>query len=196
MRSGVEFFNSLSTIDPAAYGKEFSSFNLSAKRFELLASYSVESERGDFEKWVRGEATPDFNSDWLTLVSKAVARGAKVSRVRGLPRTCGDYLHFEIERGYTVSRSAGEDFRFVGIDDLIKSWPSFCPLIDAWIFDDLRAYAVFYDVRGVYLGARRIGDQDVSSLVAAFDRFYEAGCDLDWALHNYVPSDHRTGQAD
>src|SRR5262249_963877 len=99
----------------------------------------------------------------------------KVCRsLRIIPKELSPYTQFEIEWGYTINASAGEDIRFI----LTSQVPD-VPFGDTWLFDDKIAVDINYDKQGRPLSAtRRQDSKGVSAAVQAWHQFYAASFPL------------------
>lgn len=186
MINGVDLFADMEKVDASAYRAEFVNFERSAKRLELLPSYSVQSEAAALDAFLSGATVPPFNEGWHDVLRQARKRGASVHRLRGIPSTPTPYLRFEICAGYGASVTEGEKIRFEALE-VIKDAPKECqPLLDFWAFDDERVYTVLYDTFGLYLGAMRVSQQTSKCMIRLFDNLFASGKSMEWALSIYA----------
>jgi hypothetical protein len=187
MISEIDIFNGASKVDLADFGREFSKFQSTAKRLEMLPRYHVPSEAEAIERFGRGDQPPvSFNSEWHATIAEAGTRGAQVSRVRGLPREISDYLRFEIAWGYTGGVAAGEGIRFLFTDEIERLAGPLVPIPDVWVFDNERAYVMHYDFRGAFYGALRTTQPAATELAALIAILEVQARDWDWVRRDYV----------
>ncbi|MER5210346.1 DUF6879 family protein [Streptomyces sp. NPDC002838] len=108
----------------------------SAVHLEMRDQYAVGDEADDFDAWLRtGQRDTDPASEywapWVGVISRAVARGVVVRRVRIVSEPVTDYIRYE-HAGAVVNVSAGEQVRWLprrrAVDLLL-------PGADLWIFD-------------------------------------------------------------
>jgi len=130
------------------FGRLFESFERDAFRFETLATYDVEEEKEEFEKFLAGEPMPPEWSDnpWVRAIT---SRGKAIARVHVLRSPLTDYLRYELA-AYPGNVAAGEN---IGIIDLSKQDVSGLPDHDFWLFDDSEVYRMFYAPDGKFEGA-------------------------------------------
>lgn len=126
----------------------------SAFRLETLDHYDVESDGGDFERYLRGEPGPDEERKrpWLERLQREREAGLVNQRVHVLSTPLSDYLRYECEWGYRPNSLAGEDIRII---DLTEMPPDYAGLTDHdfWLIDDEHGIRMIYDDRGRFLGA-------------------------------------------
>jgi hypothetical protein len=125
----------------------------SAWRLELLDRYDVESDGGDYERFLRGEPEPTMERKrpWLEHLRREREAGILRHRVHILRTPLTDYLRYECEWGYLLNTAAGEGIRILDLTD--RPAPSGIPDHDFWLIDDRHAIRMHYDEAGRFLGA-------------------------------------------
>jgi hypothetical protein len=179
--NSVQIFDRLQRAPLSEFGGWFSSCSTSAFRFETLSAYRVPTEVEALHRFIAGEARPsDFNRDWEEILTAASNRAAKFARVRYAgARDLTPYLRFEIEWGYRVSRTLGEDIRILRSSDLIQYETHVPILADYWLFDDAAAFLMNYDVIGRFLGVYRVPEDLVRGYVSLRDALVRDSISLD-----------------
>ncbi len=164
------------------FKKHFDAFRSSAFRLELLPEYRVGgSEADDLQKYLAGQASiPPTRSHrpWVDDVARWVSEGKLVQRVRAVPKALTPYFRYEVEWCYPANLDAGEQIRFISSDQITDSASDF------WLFDDQAALELQYASDGAYLGASKLSNDRIESLVtlkemllersASADKFYSA----------------------
>ncbi len=158
----IDIFNQcvLGSLDD--FSEQFDSC-LQAFRLELLPSYAEESEAKYLKLFNAGQNTPptDFNSEWISTLSRAKERGAKYTRVRLRPSaTLNSYMSFEYEWGYRKNADYGERIIQIHPEDLEKIKETLGFLIDYWLFDNRQCFLMIYDVEGQFLGVVKLNAID------------------------------------
>ncbi|MPZ86600.1 MAG: hypothetical protein GEU81_00740 [Nitriliruptorales bacterium] len=125
----------------------------SAFRLEQLDWYDVESDGGDFERFMAGEEAPnpERKQPWLDRLRREAAAGILNHRVHVLTRPLSDYLRYECEWGHLPNSIAGEDIRVLDLTN--RERPAGLVDHDFWLIDDEHAIRMFYDSIGRFLGA-------------------------------------------
>jgi hypothetical protein len=141
-------------------------------RFEGLRQYTVGSDGGDYERYVKGLPGPTMTrkQGWLDLLRKESGRGVHWHRVRLLQPPLSDYERYACEWGYAYNTAAGDDCRILDTSEVALPLAEVSE--DFWLVDSDRAAVMHYDDEGHYLGAditRRVGPY-----VAARDALWEA----------------------
>jgi hypothetical protein len=128
-------------------GNLFESFRVSAFRLECLPAYDVteDAEREAFRCWKSGEELPRVEREWLLTVRRAVARGARMQRVRMVSTQPTEYQRFQFAWGYQENTAAGEEIA------ILDHEPSGLLRVDFWLFDDATAVVLEYDDAGRFL---------------------------------------------
>lgn len=138
----------------------FDGFSRSAFRLECLPIYSVESEREQFDAYLRGDSSANTgNRQWVDYVSNRIAEGKEIARVHIIPRDLTDYLRFEIDWCYSCNANAGESVRFIFEDELPNEL-SPRKLADFWLFDDEAVLIQRYGDDGRWLRSDILTDPD------------------------------------
>lgn len=130
----------------------------SAFRLELLDSYDVDSDGGDFERFLRGEVSPTLErkQPWLNRLRREAESGILNHRVHVLHTPLTDYLRYECEWGYAYNAAAGEDIRILDLAE--RAAPPGLVDHDFWLVDDQHAIRMHYDRAGRFLGAEPVDD--------------------------------------
>jgi hypothetical protein len=125
----------------------------SAFRLELLDAYAVDSDGGDFDRYVRGEPGPTMERKrpWLDRLRRERDAGILNQRVHVLTTPLTQYLRYECEWGYRPNVEAGEDIRIIDLAE--QTPPADLPDHDFWLVDDRYGVRMLYDLRGQFLGA-------------------------------------------
>ena len=145
-------------MDSNQFEKAFHHVESSAFRLQLLGTYSVESERTDYDAFLDGEPFPDrSNNDWLKTISANVAAGRKWMNIHVLPERLTCYMRYIIEWWYIYQQKSGADIRFVLAEDA-EAIRRMAPR-DFWLFDDKTLLWMHYDNTGAFLGAELSTDQ-------------------------------------
>jgi hypothetical protein len=146
--------------DLNALGEFIDAAEHSIFRLETLDRYDVESDGGDFERYVNGEDGPDMarKAAWHATLQGYRDRGVAVSRVHVVRSPLSDYLNYELDWGYAYN-VAYEDIRI--LDMASRPLPAeLAGLGDFWLVDGDFAAVMHYDDAGRYLGweAASLGD--------------------------------------
>jgi hypothetical protein len=134
-------------VTPAELGELFETFHSSAFRLETLPEYRVPQDVEPLQRFRAGEPPPASwrQRPWLTTVRDAVARGARMQRVRVVPTPLTEYIRFQFAWGYPANNAAGEDIAILdyGVPGLLTE--------DYWLFDDALVVRLDYDHEGRFL---------------------------------------------
>lgn len=114
----------------------FKSFQHSAWRLEARDTYLVSEYDDQLEAFLAGRPMPPRADGWTQLVQAAIARGARIGRIRLVGHPISDYTRFEFAL-YPENVQFGEDVRIVDRTWLDDSWVA-AP--DVWLFDDQLAF--------------------------------------------------------
>ncbi|PXY33539.1 hypothetical protein BAY59_10675 [Prauserella coralliicola] len=152
-----------------SWAKAFSSFRVSAFRWEAQGVYREPHEQEPLRQFLAGEAVDtSFVKDWLAEVRRNTDAGRRYSRVRVLTDPLTDYLRFELAMTpYNID--AGEDVRVLSKE---RQRELSLPSQDFWLFDDEWAAVMRFGDQGLI-------DAEVVSDPAALDLFREIR-DLAW----------------
>ena len=134
-------------MTPDELGRLFSTFKRSAFRLECLPAYAVteDAEREAFRCWKAGEELPPVEREWLLTVRRAIARGARMQRVRMVSTPLTEYQRFQFRWGYEENTGAGEEI------SILDNRPDGLLAVDFWLFDDSVAVVLEYDDAGQFL---------------------------------------------
>lgn len=130
-------------------------------RLELLSNYSVEEEKENFDKFLKGEPREKSEGviEWCELLEDATKSGRTFRRVHVIPASLSDYLRYEIEWGYYYTSKAGEQINLTSEHDYLKILPSDFEPRDAFVFDDKYVFEMLYDEQGQYKGSRLVNEE-------------------------------------
>lgn len=142
----------------AEWGKYFDEFAESAFRLEVQQTYTMPTERPNFELFLAGgEKPPEHNAVWRGRIEAIVASGRTVQRAKLVRRPLTDYLRYQRAWGIPGNVAAGEDYRMV---DITKSdWG--LPSQDFWLFDGATVVHLDYHPGGTFAGAELMEDPDL-----------------------------------
>jgi len=162
----------------------------SAFRLELLDSYEVEADGGDFARYLQGEPSPtaERKQPWLDRLRREHEAGILNQRVHVLSTPLSDYLRYECEWGYEPNVAAGEDVRIVDLTE--HPAPDGIVDHDFWLIDDRYAIRMHYDDNGRFVGAEPVAEGQLPR----YQRAREAAITPSepftawWARH---PEEHR-----
>lgn len=108
----------------------------SAVHLEMRDAYGVGDEHDDFTRWQTSgqrdvDPTSTYWAPWVSLISRARARGVTVRRVRIVSEPVTEYIRYE-HAGTVVNVHAGEDVRWL---PRRQAATLLLPGADLWIFD-------------------------------------------------------------
>jgi uncharacterized protein DUF6879 len=134
-------------VTPDEFGKLFESFTSSAFRLETLPEYRVPQDVESLRLFRDGQPPSESRKhrQWLTTVRNAVARGARMQRVRIVQTPLTEYQRFQFSWGYVENSEAGEDIR------ILDHEPAGLLREDYWLFDDATVVRLDYDNEGRFL---------------------------------------------
>lgn len=138
----------------------FASFRHSAWRLEARDTYLVAEYDDQLKAFLTGRPMPPRADGWADVVHAAVARGARIGRVRLVGHPITEYTRFEFAL-YPENVAFGEDVRIVDRTWLDGSWAA-AP--DVWLFDDQLAFRQRYSDAGAYLGAEQVDAATVAQM--------------------------------
>jgi len=141
----------------------------SAFRLELLDRYDVESDGGDFARYLRGEPgpTPERKQPWLDRLAAERRAGILNHRVHVLRRPLTPYLAYECEWGYAPNVAAGEDVRILDLSE--RARPEGLVDHDFWLIDNMHAIRMCYAGDGRFLGAEPVDESHLPRYQQARD---------------------------
>ncbi len=177
-------------LDEGELGAYLRQATSSLFRLETLAVYDVPIDRGDFPRYLAGEAGPDMERKgrWLDFLRQQRAQGIVRHRVRVLRPPLSDYDRYACEWGYAFNVPAGDDTRVL---DLAER-PLSADLLDHdfWLVDHERPVRMHYDDAGRFHGATVVDPAELGYYQAARDATWHAAEPFDtwWARH---PEYHR-----
>jgi hypothetical protein len=134
-------------MTPEELGKLFETFTSSAFRLETLPEYRVPQEVESVAAWRAGKPKPTSHAErpWLTTVRNAVARGARMQRVRLVSPPLTEYQERQFAWAYPENSEAGESILILDHDV-----PGLLA-VDFWLFDETTAVVLEYDDAGRFL---------------------------------------------
>jgi hypothetical protein len=143
-----------------------------AYHMEMRDVYAVSYEQADFEKWQRTGRwnNPVYWQPWIDTVSKAVARGVAVRRIRILSMPASASMKFEFA-GTENNLTAGEDVRWL---PRRRAADLALPGTDFWVFDGKIVRWGFFDGDGEFLDNEVTEEPAAAKLcTSAFDAAWE-----------------------
>jgi len=141
----------------------FENFGSSAFRLETLPTYVVDDEEPGLAAYRAGLGQPERSvrtSSWLATIAATTAQGRDWRRVRLLTEPLSFYESWELER-YLETQACGEQIRL-----LPRRRHAELEGADFWLFDagtdDAVGYAMQYAASGEFLGAERVGPEQLA----------------------------------
>lgn len=163
-------------------------------RLECLDQYQVESDGGDYARYLAGEPGPDMTrmGPWLDRLRDETERGLRRRRVHILRSPIGDYLRFECEWAYALNAQAGEEIRILDLAE--RPLPPALTLEDFWVIDGQSVALMHYTGDGEFLGASLVPELERSQQLAAQEAAWATAEPFEswWARHREY---HRDGKA-
>lgn len=133
-------------------------------RLETLQVYNVDSEREQYQEFLRTGQRSDTSdgTEWREMIARHVAAGRSLRRVHVVEEPLTDYLRFEIA-AYAFNHAAGEDIGLIPVSR--GEWPEgLRRKTDFWLIDDGQpsetAWAMDYDDEGHWLGVELVQDTE------------------------------------
>lgn len=123
-----------SVLDLNELGDLFATYRRSARRLENRENYDIPYERPRLARFLSGETDHEYEAykrPWVDGVRAAVARGARMERVRVVPERLTPYLRYEL-RGNRGNAAGGEDIRYLL---QARAAELDLPDHDFWVFD-------------------------------------------------------------
>jgi hypothetical protein len=143
----------------------FSTFEHSAWRLEVRASYGLTAEDRPFQQFLANQPVDlAWFEPWLTLMRDQIGKGKRVERVRVIDQPPSDYLRWEHWLNQ-FNKSAGEDIRYLP-RDVADSLA--LPSYDFWLFDGGRVAFMQFNEDGEFVGPVVVEDQAVTRQHVAF----------------------------
>lgn len=136
----------------------FREFERSAFRLEVRQTYTIPSEQERVKSFLAGDPKPDRSTWWHDNVLEQVAAGKTIRRAKVVRRPLTDYTRFLFSWGIPDNIRAGEDYRIVDQDDVIRDLPS----DDFWLFDDKAVVRLVFEEDGTLADRQLIEDEDLS----------------------------------
>jgi len=142
-------------VSPEDFGRLFESFALSAFRLETLPAYNVPQDAESLAAFRAGHERPQArdNRPWLTTTRNAIARGARMQRVRVVQTPLTEYQRFQFSWGYVENSQAGEE---IAILDYVPA--GIDTLEDFWLFDDATVVVLKYAADGSFIRPAEVSD--------------------------------------
>jgi hypothetical protein len=160
-------------------------FKRRAWRLEVLQAYSIENEKEEFEKFLRGEKPPaDYEYPWRDYVKKATGEGKAMGRVHLVARPLTYYVRYQFDWGYAHTVPVGEDVRIL---DLSTTSNPGLPDEDFWLFDDA-VVRMIYDSDGVHLGQELV---DEPGALERYEQYQKLAIDNSVPFSTYWPQDDK-----
>lgn len=127
-------------------------FTRSAFRLEVLDTYTVDSDRDNFERYLTGGTVPYWaeGDEWMDKLAHDRAAGKRNYRVHVVHSPLNEYLRYECEWGYIYTSRAGEDIYI--LDTAETPRPAGLIDEDFYLVDDEHVLVMRYDSEGHVLG--------------------------------------------
>lgn len=184
----------MALLDETQLGERLDRFEAKLFRMERLPEYVVDSDGGDYERWLSGAAEPTWSrkQSWLDVLRAERAAGKVSSRVRVLSERPTDYERYACEWGYALNAAAGEDIRVLRVGE--HAVPPWLGVGDWWLVDDREVVAMYYDPQGRFEGAEVLATSAAKAYRRARDEAWAAAEPFGqwWARH---PELHRKAAA-
>lgn len=139
----------------------FRDFERSAFRLETLQTYTMPREQTSIAKFLAGEPKPgDHNATWHETVSRNIAAGKTMQRVKVVRRPLSHYLRYQFAWTLPGNVAAGEDYRILDLTDRDVDLPEQdfdLPEQDFWLFDDATVLLLNFNPDGT-LRDRELAD--------------------------------------
>ncbi len=150
-------------LDTAGLGRRLGYFRERLFRMETLPAYAVDTDGGDYQRWLAGEPEPTWErkARWMDVLRQERAAGKVSSRVRILSEQLTDYERYACAWGYALNTEAGEDIRVLHRgehripDGLIDR--------DFWVVDDDEVVEMYYDEHGRFEGAEVLPQAELTA---------------------------------
>ncbi|MGB8996875.1 MAG: DUF6879 family protein [Pseudonocardiaceae bacterium] len=143
-------------ITPGAeFGQLFHTFEHTAFRLEVRATYAPSYERESFQKFLAGEPYElPWIQDWLSMVRDAAMEGRCFARVRAVSLPMSDYNRWS----HVIAQhniAAGEDIRYLTSE---RAQELELPDHDYWLFDSCKLLRMRFDEADRFLSGEIIED--------------------------------------
>lgn len=177
------------TTPDSSWADSFQSLTESWFRLETLQAYSIESERDEYEEFLRtGQLAANRKEDWRALIARHASAGRSLRRVHVIEEPLSDYLRYEIA-AYVGNHAAGEDIRLIPVSR--GKWPEALPRdTDFWLLDDGlpngSAWAMDYDDSGAFHGAEQVEDP---VRIETYRRWRDTALAMAMPLNDYLGRD-------
>ena len=148
--------------DNSIFDSLFMDYKREAFRLELYPEYRVESEKGELERYLKGEPFEWNNGyrEWCANLAEAAKRGARMWRIRRLSDPLTDYERMEIDWAYKTQAPYG--LQVWALYREFKQMPELNDLpyaFDYWMFDEKTVILVEYDLLGKWIACHEyLGD--------------------------------------
>jgi hypothetical protein len=141
-------------------GQEFArlclTFEHTAFRLETRERYVDEEEREPLRRFLAGEPPADaWFMDWDEAITRLVADGRRMERVRVVSEPHSDYTRFGIDLARRHNVPAGEDIRYLPRH---RAEELDLPDEDFWLLDSSRVLVVHFKDDDVLFGAELVTD--------------------------------------
>ncbi|MER6974766.1 DUF6879 family protein [Nocardioides sp. NPDC000445] len=176
------------TPDPS-WADSFQTLSESWFRLETLQVYDIESERDEYEEFLRtGQLAPHRKKEWRALITRHANAGRSLRRVHIIEEPLTDYIRYEIA-AYVGNHAAGEDIRLIPVAR--GQWPGGLPReTDFWLLDDGlpggTAWGMDYDEGGGFHGAEQVQDP---ATIETYRRWRDTALAIAVPLNDYLDRD-------
>ena len=129
-------------------------------RLQTLTRYDVESDGGDYQRYLSGEAAPEpeAKTAWLEELKGLVHSGRQWRNVHVVQLPLTDYLRYQFEWGYVYNTEAGQQIRIINADAELKG-QELLELGDFFVIDQGEVLEMIYDDEGRFEHASHISDE-------------------------------------
>lgn len=152
-------------ITQEEFDRQLAEFGAEAFRFEAQPAYALGYERAEFELFLTGHPTPppdvDWWQPWLRQISRLVAEGKTISRVRVLAEPPTRYQQWELWAAPWHAQ-AGEDIRYMTRSEAVRLE---LPLADDWwLLDNERLIVMRHTSGGAVTEMELVTDKGALAL--------------------------------
>lgn len=154
-------------IGTQAFQDAFWNARESVFRLESLQHYAGDPNHARYEHGEPWQQTESKNH-WVDLVSRRVADGVSMQRVRLVTEPWTSFTAFELTWSYPHNTAAGEDIRVIAYGADERPPRTLPQMTDFWLFDEAELWWLSYDMHGALTGVEREdGPRKDRALVAA-----------------------------
>ncbi len=155
-------------------------FTRSLLRVENRRAYEVESDGGDFARFLHGADAPLEGEEWMAQLRSERAAGKRRSKVHIThDGHLSDYEMYACRWGFARTVQAGEAVRMVDNDGAMADVPDFS------VIDGKHVLRMDYDEHDQWIGAMPISGPDAAVYRALAAQLWQGGAEFTpwWAVH-------------